>query len=136
MTYSINVIGYWIDVNRHCLPSCTGVYFVYACTFNPLPNTVTLRRLLYVGQAMDINARLSNHEKRAVWGRYLSPGETVCYSYVQVDGRSLDVVEAALVYKLQPPSNDQLKQAYLHDPVQLVITGQWPFPQLACFNVP
>lgn len=136
MLYNININGYWIDVDRYCMPSCAGIYFVYACTFNPGPNTVNLRSLLYIGQASDINARLANHEKRVEWGKYLQPTETVCYSYAPVDGRSLDVVEAALVYKLQPPVNDQLKHAYLHAPAQLVITGQWPFPQLACFSVP
>lgn len=136
MNYFLNVQGYWTDLNRHSIPCITGVYFVFACVYNPVPNTVSLKRLLYVGQAIDVNARISSHTKRPMWASMLALGETVCYSVTAVDGRSLDVVEAALVYKLKPPTNDVLVEHYLHSPCVLTIMGQWPYPYLTCFNVP
>lgn len=118
------------------MPSCSGVYFVYACTFNAIANTVLLRRLLYIGQASNINFRLVYHDKRPDWQRYLLSGETLCYACAQVDGRSLDLVEAAFVYKFKPVANDLLKNAYLHTPSQFEVSGQWPFSQLTTFSVP
>ena len=101
-----------------------------------MPNTVTLKRLLYIGQALDVNARISAHDKRPIWDSMLAFGETVCYSVAAVDGRSLDVVEAALVYKLRPPTNELLARYYSHAPCSLTILGQWPYPYLTYFNVP
>ena len=101
-----------------------------------MPNTVTLKRLLYIGQAIDVNARIAVDDKRPVWASMLALGETVCYSVAAVDGRSLDAVEAALVYKLRPPTNELLARYYSHAPCALIIRGQWPYPYLTYFNVP
>lgn len=136
MNYYLNIQGYWADVNRHSIPCITGVYFVFACIYNPMPNTVTLKRLLYIGQAIDVNSRIAVHDKRPVWASMLALGETVCYSVAAVDGRSLDTVEAALVYKLRPPTNELLTRYYSHAPCALTIMGQWPYPYLTYFNVP
>lgn len=136
MLYSLNMEGYWVDQNRSAMPCYSGVYCVYACTYNASSNTVALRALLYVGQAQNVNVRIFNHEKRGVWAQHLNFGETVCYTCAYVDGRSLDVVEAALVYKLKPPVNDLLITHYVHSPSVVSVGGQWPYPALSVFSVP
>lgn len=136
MSYTLNMQGYWLDANRHVMPSITGVYCVYACTYHPEANTVTIRDLLYVGQADDVNLRLAFHNLRETWFSCLRPGETLCYGCAQVDGRSLDVVEAIMVYCLKPCCNDNLKWRYTHSPQSVFVIGQVPFSQMTYMSAP
>lgn len=136
MTYSLYMQGYWLDANRHVMPSITGIYCVYACTYDSAGNTVFIRDLLYIGQAEDVNLRLAFHNKRAEWFAQLAPGEDVCYGCAQVDGRCLDVVEAVMVYCLKPVCNDNLKWTYSHLPATVTVSGRYPFTPMSFMSAP
>lgn len=117
----INVQGCWRDVNRMGVPPYTGVYFVYAGSFNLNTNLVSLRELLYVGQSTNANERLRDHEGRQGWSQFLRPGEELIYAFASVQAGYLDDIEAALIYRLQPPCNEALKDAYCKRPLQLSV---------------
>ena len=53
--YNVLFNGYRRDVNKAGLPTYSGIYFVYRCTFNEEKQTVSLKELLYIGQAKNIN---------------------------------------------------------------------------------
>ena len=47
--YNILFNGYRRDVNKAGLPTYSGIYIVYRCTFNEEKQTVSLKELLYIG---------------------------------------------------------------------------------------
>lgn len=118
---NIEVQGCWRDVNRIGVPPYMGVYFVYTGSYNSNTNLVALCRLLYVGQSVNVNERVQDHEGRQAWARFLEPGEELIYAFAAVMSSYLDDVEAALIYRLQPPCNDVLKDAYCKRPLHLTI---------------
>lgn len=43
--YALNFDGYWREPNVGWMPSISGIYGVYACTYNSYGQTVSLERL-------------------------------------------------------------------------------------------
>ena len=60
-TISLEFDGYWREVNKGGIPAESGIYGVYACTYNKDQSTVSLRELVYVGESSDVNSRISNY---------------------------------------------------------------------------
>jgi hypothetical protein len=50
-SYTLNFDGYWRAPNVCGLPANSGIYCVHACTLNRQENTVSLRKLIYIGEA-------------------------------------------------------------------------------------
>jgi len=50
-SYSLEFDGYWREPNASGLPPKSGIYCVYACVHNADRKTVSLKRLLYIGEA-------------------------------------------------------------------------------------
>ena len=97
--------GYWLEVDVSGVPAKSGVYCVYAGTYNSDSDTVSLRKLLYVGESGDVNSRLADHEKKAEWKKHLKTGETLCYSFGAVDEADRNRAEAAVINHHKPPCN-------------------------------
>ena len=96
-TISLEFDGYWREVNKGGIPAESGIYGVYACTYNKEQNTVSLRELVYVGESSDVNSRISNHERLSDWKKRLRVGETLCYSFAKVEGNDRLRAEAAVI---------------------------------------
>lgn len=99
--------GYWTEVNKGSVPSKSGVYCVYACSFNTSENTVSIRELVYVGESGDVNLRIASHERLDDWKTHLISGETLCYSFAAITSPDRERAEAAIIYKHKPPQNTQ-----------------------------
>jgi hypothetical protein len=86
-TITLELEGYWREPNLAGLPQNAGLYCVYACTFNkdarPKP-TVSISRLLYIGEGEDVRARVSGHELWPTWKKQLVPGQVICISAARV----------------------------------------------------
>lgn len=123
-TYSQAFNGYWRDKNRAGIPSVSGVYCVYAGKYNSAQDKVTLKRLLYIGQAENINRRLSNHECENDWNNELESGEEVMFSYTQLGVSDLDRFEAAMIYKHKPPVNVEYKNNFPFDETSVYTSGK------------
>jgi hypothetical protein len=41
---------------------------------------VDLKRLLYIGEAADVQGRVASHEKLPAWKRQLKQGEVLCFN--------------------------------------------------------
>ena len=122
--HNITFEGYKPDVQKNELPEYNGVYIVYRGKF--IFNTPILREILYIGKADDqtIRERLANHEKHQLFVNNCRSGEQVIYSYAEVDGRSIDAVENALVFIQKPKLNTDLIDEYLHDDAEFRFTGK------------
>lgn len=69
-TISLNFGGYWREVAISGLPAESGVYCVYTCVYNKENKTVSLKKLIYIGESEDVKKRISNHEKWDQWKQY------------------------------------------------------------------
>ena len=95
----LNFRGYWMEVNKNGIPDASGIYCVYACTYNAITDKVSIRELIYVGESDNIWNRISNHERLADWKKRLRSNETLCYSFAGV-GENDAALRAALCEQL------------------------------------
>ena len=109
--YNLNFSGYWIDSSLESIPNQSGVYCVYTCTYNPLSNQVNLKKLIYIGEAQNVNSRIANHEKWQTWNRQTSYGERICVSVAETNF-DRDRIEAALIHFHKPPLNTEYQNTF------------------------
>lgn len=117
--------GYWREPNVSGLPAASGVYGVYACTHNVSGNTVSLRKLLYIGEAADVRARVAGHERRYDWRRQLQRGEELCFNAALISPREdRERAEAAMIYEHKPPLNVDYVHAFPFDVTTVATSGR------------
>lgn len=122
-TYSLTYKGYWRDKNRGGVPAESGVYSVYAGTYDAQMDKVSLRLLIYIGQAENANERLANHEKEKDWKKHLRSGEELCFSFAPVQAADRDRVEAALIHHHKPPENSDYVNSFPFDQTTISTSG-------------
>lgn len=122
-SYNLKFEGSWVDSSRHFMPNYAGVYLVYRGTHNVAQQTVNCAEILYIGQAKDVRQRLSNHEKRNIFSSQLHNGEILFYSCARVSMEDLSRVENALIYKMQPRLNDNLKDSFPYPITRVISEG-------------
>lgn len=106
-TFELNIFGYWRDKNIICLPKLPGVYFVYEASYNRDTDALSFIRLIYIGEADNVNERILKHEKYSDWLKYIGYGSELCYSMVQVENAYRERIEAAYIYEHKPPANEK-----------------------------
>lgn len=122
--YTLDFRGYWLDENRRGLPAESGIYCVYAATYDQSSDMVSLQNLLYIGKSVDVRARHANHEGRPSWERMLKAGQVLCYSFAPLPSRSLEVCESALIYRCKPVCNDLGKESFPHEATHVATRGR------------
>lgn len=120
---SLNVDGYWRDVDKVGMPKGSGVYFVYSCDYDAFRSTVILYELLYIGEAKDVQDRILNHEKYEKWKRE-AKGKELCFSCAMVASTDRERAEAALIYYHKPPVNTEYVNSYPFADVTISLSGQ------------
>lgn len=109
--YKLKFNGYRIKSDY--LPTDSGIYCVYACTYYSSNDTVSLRLLLYIGEASNVLSRVSGHEKRKDWRDYLQFREILCFNTALISPRQdRERAEAALINKHKPPCNYEYKNRF------------------------
>lgn len=111
-TISLNFGGYWLEVDKADVPAKSGVYLVYICRYNESKDTVTLDKLIYIGEAEDARDRISNHEKWSEWRRQVPQGSQICFSFAGVTSPDRERAEAALIFYHKPPCNDEYVDSF------------------------
>lgn len=111
-TYDQQFNGYWREPNKAGIPAMSGIYCVYECSYNLIDKSVFLHRLIYIGESDNINARIANHEKLALWQTNVRAGNELCYSFTAIHAFDRFRVEAALINYHQPPVNTQYKTSF------------------------
>lgn len=122
-SYKQTFNGYWRYPNRGSIPNSSGIYCAYAGKYNKEEKTVTLKRLLYIGQAENIRDRLQNHECYDDWVARLTAGEIIIFSCTILEKSELDRFEAAMIYKHKPPVNDLCVNHFNYDKTNIKLTG-------------
>jgi hypothetical protein len=122
--YALNFDGYWRDVKKDGLPAQSGIYVVYAATYNVSGQTVTLNRLLDIGEADNVRARVSGHDRRPQWERKLGIGEELCFSASLISpATDRQRAEAALIFHHKPPCNIEYLNSFPFDTTSVTTGG-------------
>lgn len=122
--YNILFNGYIREENKEYIPSFGGIYIVYRCVFNKKEKKISLKELIYIGRAVNINNRISKHERRADFLKTLSDGEELCYSYSSIAPGDIDIIENALIFMQKPRLNDELKNEFNYSEAAFHIEGR------------
>ena len=104
----------------------SGIYCVYAGSYDESTKKVELNRLLYVGKADNIQDRIGRdkHEHLEDWKCTLKRGEEIIYTRAFIeDSDDRTRVEAALIYYFQPPINSDGKDGFHHPDTVIETTG-------------
>jgi excinuclease UvrABC nuclease subunit len=97
---------------------------VYAATYNAHEETVSLNRLLYIGEAANVGERIRNHGRRPDWTKKLRAGEVLCFSIGRVESTVRERAEAALIFKHKPPLNTSCTAEFNYDRTTMSLSGR------------
>lgn len=123
-TFTIEFDGYWREPNKGSIPANSGVYCVYSCVYNTSKKTVSIKKLIYIGESEDVNDRISDHEKLPVWKKHLKSGEVLCYSFGEVTAINRIRCEAAMIFKHKPPENTEYVSSFPFDKTTIKLSGK------------
>jgi excinuclease UvrABC nuclease subunit len=124
-SYALEFDGYWLEAGLGNLPAKSGVYGVYACTYDKVQNTVSLRDLIYIGEAANVRDRVSGHDKWSAWRGQLKSGEVLCFNAALIAGESeRQRAEAAMIFKHKPRCNTTYVDAFPFDGTTVSISGK------------
>ena len=123
--YSLSFDGYWRAPNAGRLPAKAGIYCVYAGTHDIRGNTVSLRKLLYIGEAANVRDRVGHHERRPDWARELHLGEVLCFNSALIaPATDRQRAEAAMIYEHKPPCNTEYVDSFPYDQTTISTSGR------------
>jgi len=123
-TFTLEFDGYWRDQNKGGVPAQSGVYCVYECSYDAQKKTVSLKKLIYIGEAANVHDRIGNHEKRSDWLKHVRQGNELCFSFAPVGSSDRDRCEAALIFKHQPPENTEYVNSFPFDKTHMRLSGK------------
>jgi len=123
-TFTVKIGGYWREKHIASIPSHSGVYFVYVGTYNASTDSLTLHKLIYIGESEDVNDRISNHEKWTDWKKHVGAGQELCFSTGPVPSANRLRVEAAYIYQHKPVENTEYKYSFPFDQTTVISSGR------------
>lgn len=59
--------GYWREANKDSIPRQSGIYCVYTCTYNATEHTVSIKKMLYIGESTNVHDRIAAHDRLDDW---------------------------------------------------------------------
>ncbi|HEV2336629.1 MAG TPA: GIY-YIG nuclease family protein [Stellaceae bacterium] len=115
-SFTLKFDGYWLGAAVGGLPVKSGIYGVYASTFNDSANTVTLNRLIYIGESENVQSRVKGHEKWPDWRKQLKSGEALSFNCALISGSDdRQRAEAAEIFKHKPVCNSDYTNNFPFD---------------------
>lgn len=134
-SYTLNFNGYWRESKKDGIPEVSGVYLVYRCVYNSQSRTVTLRELIYIGKAINVNRRVAEHSSRLDFHSELQEGEEICYSVAEVSIFDYNLVENALIFAQKPRLNEKGKDSFNYPDSSFNIVGRCALLKLVSFSI-
>jgi hypothetical protein len=123
-TYNVNIEGYWRHKNKEGIPNHSGLYFVYETFYNQKSDSITLLKLLFVGQAENVHGHIKKGGEENFWKEYVNVGNELAFSSGFAETSNLDRLEAAYIYRHKPPCNKKLKDTFPFDQTTVFSTGK------------
>ena len=122
-SYSLTYDGNWRESNFSSVPEKSGVYTVYACRYDKEKKTVSIRKLIYIGEAGNVRDRVLKHEKLPIWRQHLAYGEEICVNFAEIN-IDRERVEAALINHHKPPENTEYVNNFPFDQTTVSTSGE------------
>lgn len=116
--------GYWRDIHSDNLLDESGIYIVYVCTFNQQSNSVTLHRIIYIGESENIKTRVQNHNLKPCWLNQIGTGEELCYAFALCNENDRVIVEATLINQIKPVCNTNMSFYIPSKEFSILIEGE------------
>jgi len=120
---NLNFKGYRRKVKISTLPEISAIYGVYTCTYDKKAGSVSLKKLIYIGEAQNLRKRIANHEKWEDWESHLNSNEIICFNYAKIDDLR-ERAEAAMIYRHKPPENTEYADNFPFDKTKITTDGQ------------
>lgn len=121
--FDLDFVGFRMEGGLKNWPEKSGIYCVYRCLHYPDKSQVSIRGLVYIGEAENLRTRLGSHEKFELWRKCLQAGEVLCFSYALVSNDDRERCEAAMIFKHQPTENTKCRDSFNYDETQIALTG-------------
>lgn len=125
-TISIDFDGYWTDDIKDLVPSNSGIYCVYTC-IEKENGKLSIKHLIYIGESGNVKDRLANHEHYEDWKTYIEKEQVLCYSVGLVSSVDRERCEAAMIFKHNPPVNEQSTSGFDFDDTTIELSGKIRF---------
>jgi len=123
--FNLNIEGYWRLKNKKGIPTQPGVFFVYECSYNIDLATVTLIRIIYVGESTNVNRFIDTSESVELWLAFISEGHELCFSTAYLnDLMSRELVMAGYIKNLQPHFNKGFEIPFPYESYQVIASGK------------
>lgn len=122
-SYHLEFGGYWREPNRGGIPNQSGIYSVYTSTYNASAQTVSLHKLVYIGESENVRDRIEGHEKWPAWRRHLQLGQQLSFSYAPIAG-GRERAEAAMIFRHKPPENDEYVDNFPYERTTITTAGR------------
>ena len=125
--YTLDFKGYWREANWNAIPTESGIYCIYAGTYNADNDSVSLRSLLYIGESNDVRTRISQdpRNRRDKWARSLRPGEELIANFAAISPEGdRQRAEAAMIFHHKPPCNVEFTKHFPFDKTSIVTSGK------------
>lgn len=123
-TFNVSFEGYWRESKKGGIPAKSGVYCVYECKYDSKDETVAILKLIYIGEGRDVKDRIKNHEKKPKWKNHVRSGNELCYNFGYVESTYRDRVEAAFIFKHNPPENTEYVDKFPFDETTIKASGE------------
>jgi hypothetical protein len=123
-TISLEFDGYWREENMGGVPANSGIYLVYVCRYNESEGTVTLDKLIYIGEAENARDRIAEHEKWSKWREHVPKGSQICFSFAGVTSPDRERAEAALIYHHKPACCEEYIDSFPFEDTTVVSSGR------------
>ena len=123
-SYILNFQGFWLLEKMNSIPDTSGIYCVYSCVHFPASNTVHVKKLIHIGGAIDVRARITAHKKLREWKLFATP-EKLCFSFAPVKSSPTVItrITEAMIYKHSPPFYDKRSFPHPNDRTQIQTKG-------------
>lgn len=133
-SFDLEIKGYLTAEQKGLLPPEAGVYFIYAgepydYEFRD-PNGKRCKekycsrmQLLYIGSAQNIHDRFIKHEVVESAEKHLDCNQKLYISFTIVNNKNHERIEAAYIYRHQPPLNTLCKRSFNYEETTIESTG-------------
>ena len=122
-SYQLQFDGYWREPDREGIPAKSGIYCVYTSKYNSHTDKVSLNKLVYIGESLNVKERIANHEKWPDWHRHLRPSEELAFNFAPISsGR--ERAEAAMINWHKPPENTEYANEFPYDRTTITTSGR------------
>ena len=122
-TINLEFDGYWREPNKSSVPDKSGVYVVYECSYDAEKKTVSLKKIIYMGESGNARDRIDGHEKWPEWRKQVRAGNVICFSFAPIGNPDRERAEAALIFKHKPPTNTEYVNSFPFDETTVTSTG-------------